>query len=346
MNSEREIMKVRLAFAGFRHGHILEVYDLCRKRRDVEVVAACEEHEPTRAELASAGKVKFTHASYDEMFTEAGFGALAVGDYYARRGAILIRALQAGMHVISDKPICTKLDELERIAELSSAGKLSVGCQLSMRDDGNLLAMRQVVAEGRIGEVHTLCFSGQHPLLRGSRPEWYFQPGKHGGTINDIAIHALDAIGWLTGGKIAAIVAARAWNARVADPDWFQDGAQLMLRLDNDGGVIGDVSYLAPDACGYRVPQYWRFTLHGSGGLAETSTVADGVTVHTQDAKTAQHVPPARAEAAGYLRSFLNEIQGGRENLTLTTQEVLASARLALLAQCAADEGLHDLPCP
>ena len=34
-----------------------------------------------------------------------------------------------------------------------------------------------------------------------------------------------------------------------------------MLKLDNKGGVLADVSYLAPDSCGYSVPQYWRFTV-------------------------------------------------------------------------------------
>ena len=36
-----------------------------------------------------------------------------------------------------------------------------------------------------------------------------------------------------------------------------------MLKLSNDVGVIGDVSYLSPDSCGYEVPQDWRITVHG-----------------------------------------------------------------------------------
>ena len=122
--------------------------------------------------------------------------------------------------------------------------------------------------------------------------------------------------------------------------------AQLMLRLDNDGGVIGDVSYLAPDAGGYALPQYWRFTLHGSDGLAETAIGADGVALCGQDAQAVGRIPPAASRPGGYLRSFLNEIAGAREDVTLSTREVLASARLALLTQRAADEGLRDLPCP
>ncbi len=337
-------MTVRLAFAGFRHGHVVELYRMARGRDDVRIVAAAEEHEPTRAELADADAVRITHDSYDELFAGVEFDALAVGDYYARRGAILIRALEAGKHVISDKPICTDPAELERIAELARAGGLSVGCQLGIRDSGNFIALRELIAAGRIGQVHTICFSGQHPLLRGSRPAWYFEPGKHGGTINDIAIHAIAAIPWLTGRRIVEVVAVRAWNGGITEPDWFQVGGQMMLRLDNDGGVLGDVSYLAPTRCGYRVNSYWRVLVHGDAGQAETATTINGVTLYTDDAADVEHVPPAPSRTGGYLDSFLGELTGRSEGLSLTTPEVLEAARITLAIQRAADEGRHSVP--
>jgi len=339
-------MKLRIAFAGFRHGHIVDVYALAAGRDDVEVVAACEEHAPTRDELKAAGTVAVTHDRLERMYEEVGFDALAVGDYYGRRGELLIGALEAGRHVISDKPICTRLDELVRAAELAGRGHLVVGCQLNLRDAGNFRALRQAIGDGAIGEVHTIDFQGQHPLARGVRPGWYFEPGKHGGTINDLAIHAVDGIGWLTGREIVEVVAARAWNARVGEPDGFQDGAQMMFRLDNDGGVLGDVSYLTPESFAYKVPCYWRFTLHGSGGLAETSSVADGVDLWSTASDAPRHLPPAEERPGGYFEDFLAEVRGQPPAPgALTTAGVLASARKTLLAQRAADEGMRDVTC-
>ena len=338
-------MTHRIAFAGFRHGHILSLYALAGQREDVEIVAACEEDAATREQLAAAGAAAITHDSYDALWAEGGFDMLAVGDYYGRRGEIIIRALEAGKHVIADKPVCTSLSELDRIGELARAGGLSVGCMLSMRDDGVFRALREAVIGGAIGEVQTVTFSGQHPLRRGQRPEWYFQPGGQGGTINDIAIHAMDMIPWLTGRRIAEVSAARVWSARDDSPEWFQDGAQMMLRLDNGGGVLGDVSYFAPDEAGYSVPQYWRFAVHGTGGAAETSAGADGVTVwkHTGPA---ERIPAAQARQGGYFEDFLCEIRGEPgDDGVLTTDQVLASSRLALTVQRAADENLRDLPC-
>lgn len=335
-------MPHRIAFAGFRHGHIVELYNLARSRADVEVVASAEPDDATRAALA--GKVQFTHTSVDALFDEADFDILAVGQYYGGRGELLIRALETGRHVIADKPICTRATELERIIELSRARNLQVGCQLTMRDLGNYRTLRQIVRAGRIGDVHTVTFLGQHPLMRRSRAAWYFQsPAAHGGTLNDIAIHGIDAIGWITGRRIAQVVAARTWNGRLAEPDWFQVGAQLMLRLDNGGGVLGDVSYLAPDSCGYATNNYWRMTIHGSAGQAETFSGSKAVTVYANDAKEAQQVSAGPDAIGAHFDGFLREVAGERENLELTTAEVLDAARISLAVQRCADENLRDV---
>ncbi|HET6427099.1 MAG TPA: Gfo/Idh/MocA family oxidoreductase [Phycisphaerae bacterium] len=339
-------MTLKMAFAGFRHGHILGLYRGAVSRDDVEVVAAADEHRPTRQKLAADKTVAFTHDSYERMLSDVDFDVLAVGEYYGGRGELAIRALESGRHVLADKPLCTRMGELERIAELAEDAGLSVGCMLTMRESGNFVALRQLIEAGRIGQVHTIDFQGQHPLLRGSRPGWYFQPDGQGGTINDIAIHAMDAIPWMTGRRIVEVVAARAWNARLADPDWFQDGAQMMLRLDNGGGVLGDVSYLTPDSHAYKVGVYWRYTLHGGEGVAETSSTAKGVTVSVNGGKLNEHVPPAPGRDGAHLADFLAEIRGEpTPPEALTTRQVLAASRRALLAQKAADEGLFGVAC-
>ena len=89
--------------------------------------------------------------------------------------------------------------DLDRIEALAREKNLKVGCMLTMRDAAAFIGARNLIQAGRIGEVHAIAFGGQHPLLLGSRPGWYFEQGKHGGTITDIGIHAIDALPWVTG---------------------------------------------------------------------------------------------------------------------------------------------------
>jgi predicted dehydrogenase len=337
---------MKLAFAGFRHDHILGLYKLAREHPGVQVVAASEADPQRRGELAQQGAVQITHADYREMLAGVECDAVAVGDCYGNRGAILIAALAAGRQVLADKPLCTRLGELDQVAELAKSKGLSVGCMLDLRSSPVFRAMRRLIREGAIGEVHTVTFTGQHPLLLGKRPQWYFEKGLHGGTINDIAIHGLDAVGWLTARRVEAVVAARAWNARLKQVPHFQDGAQIMLRLDNGGGVLADVSYLAPDGCGYKAPQYWRITCHGDGGVVE-ATLADGaVLLARKDDTDFRRVSPLEQDEKpnAYFQAFLDEVAGRRDGLELTTAEVLASSRIALTAQLAADEGKFNVP--
>lgn len=335
--------RVRLAFIGFRHAHIMGLYQDAMDDPSVQVVASAEADPQSAAQLSSAGRIRLTHDDPDRLLREVECDAVAIGDVYGRRGAIAIAALRAGRHVISDKPLCTELAELSEIAELSSQRNLRVGCMLDMRARGSLRAMRAAILANAIGPVHTVTFTGQHPLLLGSRPQWYFEPSCHGGTINDIAIHAIDFIPWLTGRRITEVVAARAWNARLPQYPHFQDGAQLMLRMDNGGGVLGDVSYLAPEKSGYKLPQYWRITCHGSDGMVEV----DGnhrVTIATGSDTEPRPIDPHADMPHLCLDMFRRDIAGTSQGDDLTTAQVLSATRQALLIQQAADQQLTSQP--
>ncbi len=328
---------MRLAFIGFRHGHVMGLYKGAIAHPRVKVAAACEEDPQAAAAVRAAGVVRLTHERMEDVLANVPCDAIAVGDYFARRGEVVIRALEAGKHVIADKPICTRLDELEQIERLARDKKRAVGCLLDLRDTAVFRTMRRLIGEGAIGEVHTVLFTAQHPLMLGTRPGWYFEPGKHGGTVNDIAVHALDLIPWMTGRQIAGVLAARAWNARLPQHPHFQDAAQLMLRLDNDGGATGDVSYLSPDDLGYAAPQYWRVTCHGAGGVVEAAYNSTRVSLAGRGNKSPREVPLDAASPDGCLNAFLNERAGVIESGALTTTDVIRASRWALTAQAAAE---------
>lgn len=335
-------MPLSLVVMGFRHAHIYDLVAHAEAHPDLKLVAMCEEDESTREQVRARGICNRVFASYQEMLDSVDCDIIGVGEYYGRRGAVLIEGLRRGKHVLSDKPVCTFLDELSEIETLSTLSRRSVGCQLDIRDSGNFRRLHEIVRNGEIGEVHAISFDGQHPLLRGTRPEWYFEPGKHGGTLNDIAIHAFDLIPWLTGCEFHSIECARSWNAGLPDVPHFHNAAQAMLTLTNGCGVLGDVSYFSPDSHAYTLPFYWRTTLWGSRGVAKTDFNAPGVALY-QNGAAGRIVTALPSLAGGYLRHFLAEIRGEHLDDHLTTREVLRAARVALEAQHAADNNLHDV---
>jgi len=335
-------MSFKIAIAGLRHGHINSLIDLVKERPDTELVALCEEDAETREKVIASGICDTVFDSYTKMLDAIECDAIGIGDYYAKRGRIAIEAMRRGKHIVADKPLCTRLHELDEIEALSRREKLSVSCQFDMRSSALFRTVRRVIAEGTIGEVHAISFNGQHPLMYGTRPNWYFETGKHCGTINDIAIHAIDYIPWLTGLQFTTINSARNWNARLKEVPEFLDAAQMMLTLENGAGVIGDVSYLTPDSFGYGLPQYWLTLIWGSGGLIEVSNGSD-LKLYKDGEKEVRIVELDAAAPGAYLDSFLREIRGETEGLELTSAEVFHSSRVALRVQQAADEGLTNV---
>lgn len=325
---------MRIAFQGFRHGHIQSLYKLVQKHPDCELAGAAEDDVAAR-EAAAANGVDFTHDSCAALLKGADCEAIAIGDYYGRRGELAIAALEAGRHVISDKPLCTSLSELDEIERLAKEKGLAVGCMLTFRNLGIMRTIRETIAAGTIGTVQAISFNGQHPLIYGSRPGWYFEEGKHGGTLNDIGIHAIDCIPWITGLKFAAVAAARTWSSdRVAG---FNDCAQMMNILSNGAGVIGDVSYLAPDSFGSKHDHYWAFLVWGSEGLLDMRVSRNTLTLSRNGDKEAVALPLQDGDASAYMNGFLLSARGETDPLLPSTADVIAAARTALQTQAAAD---------
>ena len=336
-------MALKLAVIGFRHGHILDLYQKATAMGDIDIVATCEEDAETRRQITTEQGITITHENIDDLLETVDCDAVAIGDTYGRRGSVTIRALSRGKHVLSDKPICTSLDELNEIEQLSYKHGCKVGCMLDMRDTPQFIGVRNLIQSGTIGEVHAIAFGGQHPLLLGARPSWYFEPGQHGGTINDIAIHAIDALPWITGGQLKQVVAARCWNAFARAYPHFKDAGQLLLAMDNGCGVMGDVSYFMPDSTGYSSPFYWRTTFWGRNGVLETSVAVDQITVSLNGEQGIRYESTPDGTPGGYLRSFMRDIEGTLHEDELSTQNVLRAARSALIVQQAADQGLYDI---
>lgn len=333
---------MKLAFIGFRHAHILSLYQAAIKHPGVTVVAACEEDPAGAGPLLK--NVSITHTDYGRMLREVECDAVAIGDYYSIRGRRAIDAMRAGKHVIADKPLCTSLADLDEIEKLSRESGLAVGCMLDMRGSADARAVRKAILGGLIGPVHTVNFTAQHPLLYGSRPMWYFETGKHGGTINDIAIHAIDSIPWMTGRRFVECVAAREWNARLPQHPDFADGSQMMLKMDNGGGVLGDLSYLAPDGLGYSAPQYWRMSFHGTDGVIESCGNRAPITLIRSADKSFQSIPLEPAVPHLSLDSLIRQITGTDGEIAPSTADVLRSARVSLTIQSAADTGQTHIP--
>ncbi len=326
---------IRIAFAGFRHSHILALYEAAKKSPLVEIVGAFEEDAETKEKMEREAGVVFTYASYDALLSDSRVDAVAIGDYYSIRGARVIGALSAGKHVIADKPLCTTEREAEEIAALAKKTGLCVYLMLDLRFDPRFVTVKRLISEGAFGKVTQIRFGGQHPLLRSERPAWYFEEGKHGGTINDIAIHGIDVIRYMCGLLPKRVCSARCWNAFAEDVPHFLDSAMFHCEMEGGAGLMADVSYASPNGMRYSFPYYWEFEIFGLGGVIRFGRNLPSIELYRKESDRAERIEPIPVEKT-MIEDFVDCVSGKKDTI-ITTADVLAATEWTLKIQKASE---------
>jgi predicted dehydrogenase len=107
---------------------------------------------------------------------------------------ISLRALEAGKHVFSEKPLGISVDEGRRIMELADAKSLRVGCAPDTFMGSGIQTARRLIGRGDIGRpVGFTAFmmnrghESWHP-----NPDFYYQPG--GGPMFDMGPYYITAL--------------------------------------------------------------------------------------------------------------------------------------------------------
>lgn len=325
------MMKLRILFNGFRHGHINGLYTKVLQSDFIEI-AGCIEEDPS-AKRAAEDKlgISFSDLDYDQWLS-TDIDVVAIGCAYGDRGAAVIKALKAGKHVIADKPICTDMKQLDEIERLCRETNCKLICMLDLRYLPQSVATKQLLQSGRLGQVRNVSFNGQHYIDYQHRPGWYFEEGMHGGTINDLAIHGIDLVRMLTGMEFTKVDAARTWNAYAGRNPGFKDCAVFMARLDNGAGVLADISYSAP-SCAFRLPSYWEFRFWCDRGML-TFNYKDATVTVFEEGNAEPEIISCDSFSGDYLQELYDEIA---EDSFTCTENVLRSTRTTLWLQQFAD---------
>lgn len=319
---------MKILFYGFRHDHIIGLYKKAMENDRVEVVACIEEHEPTRVAVAEAHGIAFdTEKSYDEWLLED-VDIVAFGGAYGDRGEAAVKALKAGKHLILDKPVCIKKSELSKIKRLARERGLKVACMFDLRYMPVARLAKSIMESGELGAVRNVSYTGQHFLNYGKRPSWYFEKGKHGGTLNDLAIHGVDLIRYITGLEYKRVNSARVWNAYADKEPDFKDCGIYMAELENGAGVLCDVSYSAPVQV-YNTDTYWNFKFWCDKGMFTFNFNSVALTVYDM-AGDKPRVIDAVDDGKNYLDDLIDDIINDSMDMT---ESVFKSSEMALNIQ-------------
>lgn len=323
-------MPVRLGLIGAAHMHVEYILDEVARRADVEIVAVCDADQQRRAKLAESTSAP-AYDSIEKLLAEHRIDAAAVTTEPGLRSAVVTRLLEAGIFTIVDKPLATTLEGLNAI-ETALAGRPLLTLLLEKRHYAVTSALKQILAEGAVGEVVTITATGPHKLRAAQRPDWYFQPALYGGILTDLAVHDVDLALWLTGHHANRV---RGWISPVTPTDHpsFALAGRAMIETDRGAEITVDVDWLQPDASAHHGDYAMRIS--GTLGRADVDFARNTLTIETAVHPAFQQPlqpgqPPARY-AFDHLAKGLP--------LSISSADSLRATRLALLAQQSASNG-------
>ncbi len=142
---------------------------------------------------------------------------------------VTLKALAAGCHVLGEKPMAETLpDALEMIRAADAAGKIYAVIQ-NRRYDRNIRTVHKIIAEGKIGALHTV------------NADFYMAP-HFGGfreairhvLLLDMAIHSFDQARFISGANPVGVY-CHEYNP---EGSWFQHGASAMAIFQMTEGVV------------------------------------------------------------------------------------------------------------
>lgn len=243
---------------------------------------------------------------------------------------IVKRALEAGKHVISEKPLARTDEQAAELRDVARALGLRLYPAHVVRYFPEYVKLRDAVRQGRLGDLAVLRFyrSGSFP----QRP-WFADRALSGGIIMDQMIHDLDIARWIAG----EVRTVSAFSTRRDIATDKIDAAHVMLT--HASGAVTQLS-------GVWGPSHLRFTtgysVTGTAGfLSHDSAAAQGYVSDLPTSHTGGEAVPDSDPAADPYFLELQEYLAGAQG----TGDPRVSADDGVEAVRIANAALRSLDC-
>jgi predicted dehydrogenase len=198
----------------------------------VEVVAIAARDATRAAKFAARHGIPVVHASYDALLADASIDAIYNPLPNGLHAEWSIRALEAGKHVLCEKPIAANAAEAERMADAAERTGRVLTEAFHWRYHPLAARMREVV-QTELGEIRhieaMLCFP--LPFFNDIRYSWELA----GGAGMDAGCYTVNMVRWLAGAE-PEVVGAEARLAKPKVDRWIR------AELRFPGGCTGRVT--------------------------------------------------------------------------------------------------------
>ena len=140
---------------------------------------------------------------FDELCADPSIDALSLAVPSGLHAELAVKALEAGKHVLVEKPIDITVEAALKIKEAAERTGKTVGVAHQNRHNASMIAFRKALEEGLLGQL----FLGTFDVKWYRRQSYYENDGgwrgtwemDGGGSLMNQAVHTVDLMRWLMG---------------------------------------------------------------------------------------------------------------------------------------------------
>jgi predicted dehydrogenase len=219
--------------------------------------AACDLSEVRLAAARTAFPDIALHARAAALAADPAVDVVIIATPPNTHAALSVQMLEAGKHVICEKPLAITTAETERMIAAARRHGRHLSCHQNRRWDVDYRAIRQALEEGLIGELfyaETFVGTYQHPC-----GFWHSHDAVSGGTTYDWGAHYLDWLLSLLPEPVTGVIGTR--QNRVWHDVTNADQERIQLRFA--GGQ--EMEFIHSDVAAVRKPKW--YLLGSEGGI-------------------------------------------------------------------------------
>ena len=231
--------KVKAALLGLDNPHSVAHLKTLQQLSEVESVLIWSEREELNASLDEAGpeKIESVDTNLTSVLTDDDVHFVITSLRNDQSPDVCIQALEAGKHVIAEKPIGPTVSEVERVVLAAEALGPKLGVFYGRRYHPLVCQVKEIVERGILGTLISAELRMLTTQVRFRDPDYWLFKKKHsgGGMLSWLGCHYVDMIRHVSGEEIVSVSAEVA--TRNGEDIDVEDVAVLSFRLAS--GAIG-----------------------------------------------------------------------------------------------------------
>jgi 1,5-anhydro-D-fructose reductase (1,5-anhydro-D-mannitol-forming) len=271
------------------------------------VAAVCSRDEGKAARFAAPFEAHH-YTAFADLLTDPAVGAVYISSPNALHFVQTLAALEAGKHVLVEKPMALAVSDSQQMASAAREANLRLSVGFHLRHHPVHIEIRRRVLAGEVGQI---AFAGASFGSNWADPPtdaWQMDPALAGhGSIAGLGVHLFDLLPWLLGQRIVEVSAFSDGPTATRPVEFL---TQAMLRFD--GGAYGHV------VCSRRLPHAANsLVVYGDkarlDGVRTIGVDAEGHLESVLAAETTRYEPTLTDLYTLEIEAFARALQGADE---------------------------------